>query len=328
MTRSAILLLALWLCPAAATEQAPPILREAREIPLPHVEGRIDHFGVDLRGKRVFVCALGNNTAEVIDAAAGKVVHTIAGLSEPQGIAYMRESDRLVIANGADGSCRVFDASTYRQLHLIDLKDEADNIRHDAEPGRVWVGYGNGALALVDVNFGTILQTIPLPGHPESFRLEKRGSRIFVNVPTACQIAIVDRKQGKAVAAWRLKEKANFPMAFDEPNHRLLVVCRDPARLLVFDTDSGKQLASSDCVGDADDIWLDPQTRRVYITGGEGFISVIEQADKDHYRQLGKVPTAPGARTSLYVPHWQQLFVAVPHRGNQPAEVQLYSAAR
>lgn len=294
-------------------------------IALPEVEGRIDHMAVDMKGQRLFVAALGNNTVEVIDLTARKRVHSIPGLREPQGIACLAASDRIVVASGGDGTCRIFDGRTYRQTATISCGDDADNVRYDAEARRLYVGYGKGGLAVIDPAQGKRVADIPLDGHPESFQMESRGKRIFVNVPTARQIKVVDREKRVVVATWPVDQaEQNFPMALDEAHHRLLVGCRKPARLLVVDTESGKPVASLPCVGDTDDLFCDAKSRRVYVSGGEGAISVFDQTDADHYRPMATMRTAPGARTSLFVPASGCLYLAVPHRGGQKAEIWVY----
>ena len=302
-----------------------PPLELVRSIPMPGVEGRIDHMAADLKGHRLFVAALGNNTLEVLDLEQGKRLHTITGLREPQGVAYLPRAGRIAVANGDDGSCRFFDSQTYQPIAQIDCKEDADNVRHDERANRIYVGYGKGALAEIDLTKQARLADIRLPGHPESFQLESKGFRIFVNVPRARQVAVADRKKGELIARWPMEEfQANFPMALDEANDRLLVGCRNPARLVVLDTRSGKTVASQPCSGDTDDVFYDARLRRVYVSGGEGSVNIFQQSDADHYSLLATVPTAPGARTSLFVSAVSRLYVAIPHRGKQQAEIREY----
>ena len=310
---------------AAQAQQAAP-LRLVESIPLPHVEGRIDHFGLDAKNSRLFVSALGNNTVEVFDlrAGTGKRVHTISGLREPQGVSYVSEFNKIFIANGGDGSLRVYDGTSFAPVTTLDFTDDADNVRYDRATKRIYVGYGDGALGIVDAATGKRLGDIKLDGHPESFQLEAAGPRIFVNVPKAGHIAVVDRDRGAVIAKWPVTTaRANFPMALDEAHQRLFVTCRRPAELLVFDTASGKQITSLPVVGDADDMFYDLPHQRIYISGGEGFISVIKQGDADHYQVIAKIPTASGARTSFLIPDFR-LYLAVPHRANQAAEIRTY----
>ncbi len=300
-------------------------LRQVQTIPLPNVEGRIDHMSVDLQGQRLFVAALGNNTLEVLDLRAGKRIAGITGLREPQGIFFVPKENKLFVANGDDGTCKVFDGSSYKLLVTINYSSDADNVRYDATQNQIYVGYGEGALGVMDATSGRKIADIALPAHPESFRLEEHGPRIFVNLPNAGHtIAVVDRTKRSVIATWNLEAAANFPMALDEAEHRLFVATRRPARLVVLDTTSGKQVASYPAVGDADDLFYDAAHKRIYISGGEGFIDVFDQRDPDNYQPTGRIPTASGARTSFFVPELNRFYLAVPHRGNQKAEIRVY----
>lgn len=337
----------LWAgTPTSAAEQE--ALRPARTIELPNVEGRIDHLAVDLKGKRLFVAALGNNTIEVIDLAAGRRVRSVAGIRKPQGLAFVPDGARLAAAGGDDGVCRIYDTEAFKPLSEVKGLDDADNVRYDAAAKRLYVGFGEGApgaLAVIDPQTGKkAAADIPLAAHPESFRLEEKGHRIFVNIPQdkaarekgangaaagAAHVEVVDRQAGKVVAKWPVPNAAdNYPMWLDEPQHRLFVACRRPAVLLVYDTESGKVVATVACAGDADDLFHDAANKRVYVIGGEGVISVIDQRDPDHYQPAGSVKTAPGARTGLFVPETGMLYVAVPHRGAQKAEVRIFETPK
>src|SRR5215216_2452274 len=305
----------------AALEQVPVVA-------LPNVSGRIDHLALDPEGSRLFVAALGNNTLEVIDLKAGKVTDEIKGLKEPQGVVYVPEDNKLLVTNGDGDSLDIYNAQSLKLLNQVVLGDDPDNVRYDATTGYAYVGYGTGngsALGVVDVRTGTKVADITLSGHPESFQLEDSGQRIFVNVPTAGHIAVVERDKGSVVETWPLSNAAeNFPMALDDGNRRLFVGTRSPAKLLVLDTETGTLITSLDSSGDADDIFYDTQNKRIYVSGGEGAISVFEQTDPDTYSLLDKVDTAEGARTSLFVPESGTLYVAVPHRGSQQAEVRAF----
>jgi DNA-binding beta-propeller fold protein YncE len=322
MLRTLILLTASAL-PATAAE---PFALE-KTISLAGVEGRIDHMAADAGGGRLFVAALGNKTLEVLDWNSGKRIKSIGGLDEPQGIVYRADTDRLYVATGGDGSLRIYDGSSFALLQTLKLGDDADNLRFDAASKLVWAGYGGGALAAIDSG-GKRVADIPLTAHPESFQLEKKGPRIFVNAPGSRKVEVVDREKKAVIANWSIGlEISNFPMALDEKSKRLFVICRTPARLIAFDTDTGKTVARIPAVGDSDDLFYDAARRRLYATGGEGAIVVYEQKDADHYDQIGRVATAAGARTSLFVPEAGRLFVAVPHRGAQAAEIRVFKAS-
>lgn len=308
----------------AQAGETPP-LQLVQTIPLPDVEGRIDHFSVDVEGQRIFVAALGNGTVEVLDVSAGKRLASIPGLKEPQGVRYVPDSNKIFVASAGDGTLKSFDGDTYELIHTVTFSSDADNIRYDPDTDQLFVGYGNGAIGILDATTEERLADIPVGGHPESFQLETLGSRIFVNVPTARRIAVIDREQGIVVDTWPVTQAtANFPMALDEANQRLFVGCRTPAQLLVYDTTSGQVVAPLPIVGDTDDVFYDADTQRVYVSGGGGAISVFQQQDADQYPWLATIPTADGARTSLFVPEFGRLYLAVPHRGEQLAEIRVY----
>src|SRR5262245_41986855 len=308
-----------------AGETAP--LKLAQTIPLPDVEGRIDHMAIDVKGQRLFIAALGNNSVEVLDLRAGKHLRRITGLHEPQGIGFIPEFNKIFIANAKAGACDVFDGSSLKLIKTIKFSDDADNIRYDAASRRVYVGYGSGGLGIIDPAKNDQIGDIKLYGHPESFQLEKSGPRIFVNIPTSQKIVVVDRDKRVSITAWSTAgATGNFPMALDEKHHRLFVGFRKPAKLLTFDTESGKVVASLDSPGDTDDIFYDEARAQIYISGGDGSIAVVQQQDVDHYKTVAQISTAPGARTSLWAPQMSRLYLAVPHRGSQRAEVRVYEA--
>jgi DNA-binding beta-propeller fold protein YncE len=295
---------------------------------LPGVEGRIDHLAVDLAGKRLFVAALGNNSVEVVDLATGRRVRSLAGFDEPQGIAYLADVGRLVVANGGSGAVDLLDGSSLERVGSVRLGGDADNVRYDAAAKTLYVAYGEGALAAVDPGKGVKLWEAHLAGHPEAFALERWSGRVYVDVPDAGHVAVVDRSRQRVEAIWPLKGAgANFPLALDEANHRLFVGCRRPARLLVYDTARGTQTVALEIGGDADDVFYDDARHRLYIACGDGRVEVLEVRGPDTYRSLGHVATAPGARTCLYVPDLGRLYVAVPHRGEQQAEIRVLEPA-
>jgi len=296
-----------------------------RTVPLPGVEGRIDHFAFDAAGERLFVCALGNNSVEVLDSRKGERVHSITALGAPQGIAYVPESNRLFVANDKGGLCNIYEAKSWQLIGNVDFQDDADNLRRDSARKQIYVGFGNGGIGVINTEDGKRVGSIKLAAHPEAFELEKHGPRIFVNVPSARQVAVVDREKKEVIAVWKTDGAlGNFSMAFDEDNHRLFIGCRMPSTLIVLNTESGDKVAKIDISGDPDDIFYDSKRHRIYTICGAGKIDIVEQTDPNNYKALTKIDTANGARTGLFVPERDTLFVAVPHRGSQPAEIRCY----
>jgi len=293
-------------------------------IALPGVEGRIDHFDFDAAGERLFVCALGNNTVEVVDLNKGERVHTIGGLGAPQGVAFVPELNRLLVANDKGGVCNIYDANSFQLIGKLDFADDADNVRYDSASKRIYVGFGSGGIGIINAADGQQVGSIKLAAHPEAFEPEKQGHRIFVNVPGARHVAVVDREKGEVIGTWAPGAFGNFPMALDEADHRLFVGYRVPPKLIVLDTESGKAVASVSIAGDPDEVFYDSKRHRIYAICGAGKIDVIEQTDANTYKAFAKIDTANGARTGLFVPERDSLFVAVPRHGNQAAEIRCY----
>lgn len=310
---------------AAVTAQSASPLKLDQTIPLSGVEGRIDHFAFDPAGERLFVCAVGNNTVEVLDLRKGQRAHSITSLGAPQGVAYIPPLDRLFVANDKHGICKIYDGRSFQPVGELNFEDDADNVRYDEATKEIYVGFGTGGIAVVNAPDGKEVRSIKLSAHPEAFQLEKKGRRIFVNVPNSRHVAVIDRNKGEVVARWKTDLAfGNFPMALDEADHRLFVGCRLPSRLVVLNTDSGDVVAKMDISGDSDDVFYDRKRHRIYAICGAGKIDVIEQAGPKTYKALTTVDTANGARTGLFVPERDTLFVAVPHRGSQPAEIRCY----
>jgi len=291
------------------------------KIPLGRVAGRIDHLAVDPGRKRLFVAELGNNSVGVVDLTERKVLQHIPGFREPQGVAYAQASDLVYVATAGDGFVRWLRGSDLSRVGELKLGDDADNVRVDRRSNQVVVGYGSGALAVLDGASGRKIAEIPLPAHPESFQLERHGDRIYANVPDARHVAVIDRAAGREIGQWnRPGAGANFPMALDEAAHRLFVVYRNPAILAIFDTVQGAVAAQLPTCNDADDVFFDERRQRVYVSCGEGVLAVIQQEDGT-YREAERIATNAGARTALFVPELDRLFLAVRARDREPAAI-------
>ena len=317
-------------CSARAELPAPaqkpgPGLREIGAIALPEVNGRIDHLALDAKRMRLYVAALENNSLEVVDLNKGARERQILGLAQPQGVLYLQEFDRVVVSNGESGKLDVFDGNTLERTNSIDVGNDADNLRFDPLTREIFVGQGDGALVIVDATTWTITKRVALAAHPESFQLAASGERVFVNTPGSRQIASVDRQSKAQPQTWPVSQAgANYPMALIEADRQVLVGCRNPPRLLSFDSESGRACDSLELSGDCDDIFYDAQRGRVFVACGEGFIDVFERREVKSLSRSARLPTAAGARTCLLVPELQRLYLAVPKRGSQRAEVRVF----
>lgn len=313
---------------SAPAPARPLVLTEA--VPVPGVQGRFDHFGFDGKNQ-LFVAALGNNSVEVLDISARVRAHSIPGIPRPQGVAYAVEEKKLFVAS-SQGKLRIFDGNTFDLIKEIDFHGDVDNLRYDPATHRVYAGFGEdetGAIGMVDaISNEWLPEEYKLGAHPESFQLESAGPNIYVNLPDLKQIALINRKTG-AITRWPMTLEHNFPMALDEADHRLFVATHEPARLAVFDTASGRTVAELPCVQDADDVYYDAARKRIYVPGGEGFISVFQQTDADHYQLLARVPSTLGARTAGYFGKgrkgFDRFFLGVPARADHGAEIWIYT---
>jgi len=311
---------ALSACAQSAAEESAPLSIEAR-IPLGAVKGRIDHLAIDVAHQRLFVAELGNDSVGVVDLAQRSVARNLTALDEPQGIAYMPASDTLYVANGGDGSLRSFQGAELAPVASIEVGSDADNVRIDQDRKQIYVGHGNGAIAVIDAATGKRAANIRLKAHPESFQLDAAGQRIYVNVPDAHEIAVVDRKTNAQVASWPTMElRANFAMAIDETNGRLLTVFRQPPTLAAMQLTDGTGGTRVTTCGDADDVFHDTRRGLIYISCGEGYVDVL-RPDGTKYSRIAQLKTAPGARTALFAPSMDRLYLAVRAEKDEPAAV-------
>jgi hypothetical protein len=306
---------------AAAIARADPPLALERTLPLPNVAGRIDHLCVDLARKRLFVAELGNGMVGVVDLDGGAPVERIAGLREPQGIAYVRASDRFVVAEG-DGTVRIFRANDLSPAADVALGDDADNVRVDPRNGRVLVGYGGGGMAVIDPATGTKLADVPLPEHPEGLQLDAATDRVYVNLPERGRIAVLDLRSSRGIDTWRVPDaRSNFPLAIDAGGTLLASAFRKPPRLVLVDAKTGALTHGIETCSDADDVFFDTRRSRIYVSCGEGVVDVFAH-ENGGLRRVARVATARGARTSLFVPELDRLFVAAPATGpGRPAAI-------
>jgi DNA-binding beta-propeller fold protein YncE len=317
--------LAIFVAKAFAGEKTDsPALQLEANIPLGDIRGRIDHMAVDLKRGRLFVAALGNGSLADVDLQTQRLERRIDGLPEPQGVGYDPVTDILYVANAGDGSVRLFTGTDLSPAGRIELGSDADNIRVDSNAGRVFVGHGDGALAAIDAATHEKIASAPLKAHPESFQLDKDTDRVFINVPNAGLIDVVDRTSGKEITSWSTEGRgANFAMALDHVRKNILVAFRRPAEVGVFSSTEGKLLTSIPTCGDVDDLFVDSKRNRIYISCGEGFLDVLS-LEGTSYRQTARIATAVGARTSLFVPELDRLLLAVPARGDAQAAIWVF----
>jgi hypothetical protein len=295
---------------AANAADTAALVLETR-IPLGNVAGRIDHLAFDPVRQRLYVAELGNDTVGIVDVKQQRLLRTVSGFRRPQGIAYEPGTDTIYVANGGDGSLRMFSGADFAALGSLALGEDADNVRVDGKAGRLYVGYGDGALAVIDATSRKRIADIPLDGHPESFQLDQASDRIYVNIPDANQIGVISRDRRQRAAAWPtggLHE--NFPMALDPEAGRLFAVFRRPAQLVAYEMRSGRPAGAMATCDDSDDAFVDAKRHRLYVLCGQGVVETID-ATADVLKSIGRLTTSTGSRTGLFVPSLDRLFVAV-----------------
>jgi len=302
-------------------------LRLEAKVPLGNVVGRIDHMAIDVGRKRLFVAELGNNSVGIVDLSDQKVVHRINGLKEPQGVAYVSETETLYVANRGDGSVRMFRGPDYAPAGRVELHSDADNIRVDRSANQVIVGYGSGGLAVINAADNSQIGSMALKAHPESFQLDPKSGDVFVNLPDERAIVVLDRLTGQERNSWRMGHGGNFAMALDNERDRVLTVFRDPPKLAAFEKQNGKPAAEADTCGDVDDLFLDAKRQRIYIACGQGYIDVRDARDPA-FARLAQLPTVTGARTALFIPELDRLLLAVRARAGAPAAIWVYGTQR
>src|SRR5712671_1602946 len=318
----------------ASSAENEAALKLVQTIPLPEVDGRIDHFAIDVKGRRAFLAALAKNTIEVVDLRVGRVTRTLQGFAKPQGVLFVPKFNKLVIASGADGSVKTLDGTTLALTHTASASLGADAIGYDPRSQEIYVGSGGGDankeqgdLTVFNVASGAQVAALTTDAHAGGSVVEDHGERVFILVPEKAEVVVLDRKTRAQVARWTIPGiQKDVAIALDEKSHRLFLGVRTPASIVVLDSTSGAVVASVTTVATLDGLSVDSATRRIYTSGGEGFVDVTQQIDADHYERIARIPTGPIARTSVFVPEWHRLYVAVPRDKERGAELRVFEA--
>jgi hypothetical protein len=311
----------------AATAAEPPTLELIQTIPLQGAAGRLDHLALDARGSRLFIANLSNNSFDIVDLKAGKLIKQVPGQRKIQGVAYVPNLDRIFVGNGDDGVCNAFDGKTYEKVGSVKL-DDADNVRYDPRSNRIFVTHAENALSAIDAKTLEVKATIKLPGAPEAFQLDPAKPRLYVNIPKPAQVVAIDTEKGEVVAKFPLTlARANFPLALDAANARIFVGCRQKPMVVVLDASTGKEVTSIEIPGDIDDLFYDAKRGRLYASCGAGFLAVLARKGADRYEVVERISTGKLARTCLFDAENGRLFLPVPRQdGKDGPELRVYQA--
>jgi DNA-binding beta-propeller fold protein YncE len=326
--RLTLLAALIWGALAAATGRSAdqPTLVLAQTIDLKGKPGKLDHVAIDLKRGRLLVANKANNTLDVVDLKAGKLLQQVPGQQGIQGVAYVADLDRIYVGLGVRGFCNIFDGATYRPIKSIKFADDADNVRYDPRTHMIFVAHADKMLGVIDAKSFALKGDIKLPGTAEGFEAEKNSSKLFLNVPDTNEVVVIDTGKKEITGSFPLKlAGGNHPLALDEVNHRIIVGCHKEPKVVVLDSETGKEITSVAIPEGCDDLFYDAKHKRVYVSCSEGYLVTISQKDSDHYEVIEKLPTAKDARTCLFVPEQDKVYLAVPRQeGKQGPEIRVY----
>ena len=313
--------------PAAAAE--PTTMKLLQTIPLKGAPGRLDHMAIDSKGGRLFVANLSNNSLDVVDLKAGKLVKQVPGQTKIQGIAYAPELDRIFVGNGVAGTCNVFDGKDYSLLKSLKFPD-ADNVRYNPRTRLVYVEHAERTLTALDARTYEKKAEIKLPGRPQAFLLEPGRSRLYLNALGPSVVVVIDTDKNEVLHRWPLKlADRGYPIALDSANRRLFVAAREKPVIVVLNADSGEAVTAVPIPADVDDLFYDARRKRLYASCGEGVLAVVRQRDADHYETLETIPTVKLARTCFFDPAGERLYLIVPRQeGEEGPTIRVYRPRR
>ena len=331
----AIVLLVETVVTANSQDSGKQPLRLVQTISIPSVKGRLDHLGVDVQGKRLFVAGLENGTLEVVDLNTGKWLRSIPGFKKPQGVLYVRELNKLFVASGDDAMLRVFKGDTLDLLDSIQLEPGPNRVAYDPHTKLVYVGYGgkdagkeSGEVGIIDAKNDKHLGDIKVSAHPSELLLNNAGTTLFVFISAANQLQVIDTRKRQVISTRKVSSERPGDAAFDESNSRLMIGTRTPPEMIVMDSRSGKEIAHLATAEGMDGVYFDARRERVYVSGGRelsvGLAYVYQQKDADHYEIIGKIPTRELAGTSFWSPELDRYYVAAAANGKQDAAILVY----
>jgi DNA-binding beta-propeller fold protein YncE len=294
-----------------------------QSITLPAVNGRIDHLDCNLKDQIIYLAALSGNSLEVIDLKNGKVLHSVKGLNEPQGVAYIPQTKEVIVANGGNGTCVFYNSQTFEITAKLDLGSDADDVRYDSLAEKIYVGYGDGGLAIIDARTHKQVGGVKLPAHPEGFQIDQGVNKVFVNVPGAGEIDVINLKNTNLTGTWKTEYHANFPMAINPVDHVVFIGYRRPAKLVALNATTGETIAEADMVSDIDDLYYDERSKKLYASGGGGAINVFKFTNSK-LTMTANIPTKGGARTSLLISSLN-IFCLAERADSKPAQLQVFT---
>jgi DNA-binding beta-propeller fold protein YncE len=288
-------------------------------------DGDVDHLFADAGQNKLFVAAEDHGTVEVFNLTTGKLLRTLTTFKTPHAFFLVPGTHRLIVTD--DSGPRIIDDRTYRVLGYIPLAPGADTEYYDPSTKHLFIVSGGSDVHLkncwlneIDPWTGKVLRQLKLDSaHVEAMQAEQHGERMFINIADKDEVDVIDKKTLTVIGHWPIVgARVNLAMALDEADHRLFVVTRKPTLLFALDTDNGRTVATIRVPAVNDGISFDAARKRIYVPGAVGEIGVYQELDPDHYRELARVPSALGAKSSFLDPRLDELFVGVSPQYRKP----------
>lgn len=307
-------------------QAAGPSLELIQTIALKGKAGKLDHLAMDAKRERLFLANSVNGTLDIVDLKAGKLLKQLPGQTGIQGIAYASDLDRVFVGLGGGGLCNVFGGDNYQPFKTIKFSGDADNVRYDPATHLTFVAHDEKALGVIDAKTYTVGADLKLPGTAEGFQIETGRPRLYLNIPSPSQVLVIDTVKKEVVTSYPVKMASGaHPLVLDEANKRIFIGCRTEPMVVVMDSETGKEITSVAIPKDIDDLHYDAKRKKLYASCGEGFIAVIRQESADKYELENKIATVKQAKTSLFAPESNRLYLAVPRQqGQDGPEIRVY----
>jgi DNA-binding beta-propeller fold protein YncE len=288
--------------------------------------GNLDHLAIDVKGERLFLANKANDTLDVFDLKGSKLVTQKPGQTAIQGVAYAPESNLIFVGLGSNGLCNVIDGADYKIKKTIKFKDDADNVRYNPKTNLVYVAHAENELGVIDGKSFVLKTNIKLGATAEGFVMETKRPRLYLVTPKPSQLLVIDTEKNTVTNTYPIqKAGGGHPIALDEEHHRVYIGCRDKPKVVIVDTETGKEVGDADIPGGIDDLHIDLKRNRLYASCAEGFLVVLKIADGDKLETVEKLPTAKDARTCVFEPETSRLYLAVPRQeGKEGPEIRIY----
>jgi DNA-binding beta-propeller fold protein YncE len=281
-------------------------------------DGGFDYLTIDSTARRVYMSH--GTQVDVVDADSGKVIGTIPDTPGVHGIALAPEFKHGFTSNGREDKVSMFDPSTLKLIKKIDVGKGPDGIYYDPATKRVFTNnHGSHDITAIDAATGEVAGTVKAEGDGEEAVIGA-DALIYVNSENTNEVVAFDPKS--------LEVKKRFPigvaktptgLAYDPKTNRLFIGCRNEPRLVVMDAGSGKVIGSFPIGANVDFAAFDPSSRLIFLSCGDGTLSIYLEKSANEYEDSGAVKTQPSAKTLAFDPKTKKVFLSAAEYEETPA---------